>query len=374
MAKMRGGSTVGGKQIVTVDMMNDVIYQIVNSEGQTSKMNLAEIEKITDFTKADSYIKDKSKNGFWQVENAINTTMNNNGLIANLSNTDARFQLYASNTSSEDSTLYFRTGWGNSIKNWRKVVTDTILEDGLSQKFNKTGGDISGSIEASNYISTSSFLRARKNNEYLKMSINSSNEAYYEASTNISKHNFNKAVNVNGNITVNNSNTVYHTGNFDYRTFAAKNAKAATSTNLNSMTTSGTYYGTFTSNSPITTSLSYVDVSTNDDGTNIIQRLYSTAGKAYYRVRNSGTWTSWFTMGGSLNFTKDITAGNWTSSNGMYELTVTHNLNSDKITSVVVTDSDNVSMFTAFKVLSTTSLKVYSATAVAGKVIINANQ
>ena len=95
MAKMRGGSTVGGKQIVTVDMMNDVIYQIVNSEGQTSKMNLAEIEKITDFTKADSYIKDKSKNGFWQVENAINTTMNNNGLIANLSNTDARFQLYA---------------------------------------------------------------------------------------------------------------------------------------------------------------------------------------------------------------------------------------------------------------------------------------
>lgn len=372
MAKLRGGSTVGGNPIVSLDVMNDVIYQLTNIE-LASKMNKSELDKITDFSKTDSYIKDKNKNGFWQVENATNTTLNNNGLIANSSSDNARFQLYASNRSNEESTLYFRTGWNDSIKDWRKVVTDTILEDGLNTKFDKTGGDITGNIEATNYISTSSYLRTRNGNDFLIFNV-SGTTANYEASTNVTKHNFNKAINVNGDITINNSNTVYHTGTFDYRTFANKNLQSTTITNLNSLTTSGAYHGTFTTNSPITTSTSYVDVMSNNDGTNIIQKLYSSEGKSYYRVRNSGTWTSWFTTGGNLTYSRDITSSNWTNANNMYEITITHNLGSDKITSVVVTDSNNVSMFTGFKILSTSSLKVYSSTAIDGKVIINANQ
>ena len=375
MAKLRGGSTVGGRQIASIDMLNDVVYQITNIE-LALKVNKAESDKIDNFTKADSYIKTKDKNGFWQVQNATNTTgvlNNNNGLLANLSNDNARFQLYASNASNEDSTLYFRTGWDNSIKDWRKVVTDTILQNGLDTKFNKTGGDLSGNIEATNYISTSSYLRTRKNNDYLRFSINSNNEAYYEVSSNVTKHNFNKPINAKTSMTVDN-NLVYHAGLFDYNALAKKNAQAAPSTNLNSVINSGVYYGNFSTNSPVANVLSYVDVSSDDNGDFLIQRLYATNGLAYFRVRNSGVWSNWFTMGGTLKFSKTIQESNWTSANGMYELSITHNLGSDNITSVVVTDSDNVSMFTGFKIMSTSTLKIYSSTAVSGKVVINANQ
>lgn len=372
MAKLRGGSTVGGNPIVSLDVMNDVIYQLTNIE-LASKMNKIESDKITDFLKVDSYIKDKNKNGFWQVENATNATLNNNGLIANLSNDNARFQLYASNTTNEESTLYFRTGWNNSIKDWRKVVTDTILENKLNTKFDKTGGDVSGSIEATNYISTNSYLRTKNSsNDYLKFSIDSNKEGYYEASSNVTKHNFNKPINASTKITVDN-NLVYHEGIFDYKTLAKKNVQTSSHSDLNRLTESGVYYGTFSSNCPVS-SMCYIEVSANDNSTNLIQRLYSIEGKSYYRTYNSGTWTKWFTTGGSLTFSKDITTSSWTSSNGICEMTITHNLGSDKITSVVVTDADNVSMFTGFKILSTSSIKVYSSTAVEGKVIINANQ
>lgn len=372
MAKLRDGSTVGGKPIVSLDLMNDVIYQITSIEI-ASKMNRTESDKITDFSKTDSYIKDKNKNGFWQVENATNTTLNNNGLIANLSSDSARFQLYASNATNEESTLYFRTGWNNSIKDWRKVVTDTILENKLNTKFDKVGGDISGSIEATNYISTNAYLRAKNsNNDYLKFSINSNKEGYYEVSSNVARHNFNKPINASSKMTVDN-NLVYHEGIFDYNALAKKNAQASSYSDTNRLVESGVYYGTFSSNCPVS-SICYIDVSTNDNGTNLIQRLYSTEGKSYYRVYNSGTWTKWFTTGGNLTFSKNILTSSWTNSNGMYEMTITHNLGSDKITSVVVTDADNISMFTGFKILSTSSIKVYSSTAVEGKVIINANQ
>lgn len=373
MAKLRGGSTVGGNPIVSLDVMNDVIYQLTNIE-LASKMNKFEQDKITDFSKTDSYIKDKNKNGFWQIENATNTTLNNNGLLANLSNDNARFQLYASNKSNEESTLYFRTGWDNSIKDWRKVVTDTILEDGLNTKFDKTGGDISGSIEATNYISTNSYLRAKNSdNDYLKFNINSNKEGYYEASSNVTRHNFNKPINAKSSMTVD-DNLVYHAGIFDYNDYAINNSKAATYSDVSRIVDSGNYYGTFTANSPVTDTICYLNVSSNNDGTNIIQRLYSTTGKAYFRVCNSGTWTKWFTMGGNLSYTRTIGENNWTSADDIYELIVTHNLGTDNITSVVVTDSDNISMFTGFKITSTSTIKIYSSTAVAGKVVINANQ
>ena len=60
--------------------------------------------------------------------------------------------------------------------------------------------------------------------------------------------------------------------------------------------------------------------------------------------------------------------------NGMYEMTISHNLNCTNITSVIVTDSDNISMFTGFKITSSSTIKIYCSSAVDGKVIINMNQ
>ena len=377
MAKLRGGSTVGGNPIISLDAMNDVIYQLTNIE-LASKMNKSEQDKMTDFSKTDSYIKDKNKNGFWQVENATNTTgiiNNNNGLIANLSNDNARFQLFASNKSNEESTLYFRTGFNDDIKDWRKVVTDTILENSLNSKFDKNGGDITGNVEATDYISTNSFLRTKKNNDFLKMYISSNNEANYEASSNVTKHNFNKAVNVNGNITVNNSNAVYHTGIFNYEDLLKKNIQSTTQTDVSRLLDSGFYCGTFTYNCPVNNStVCYIEVTTNDDKTRIIQKVYASNGKSYFRVRNNNTWTQWFTLGGTLSYSREISESSWSEVDGMYEITICHNLNCTNVTSVIVTDSDNISMFTGFKITSSSTIKIYCSSAVDGKIIINMNQ
>ena len=59
MAKLRSGSTVGGNPIISLDAMNDVIYQLTNIE-LASKMKKSEQDKMTDFSKTDSYIKDKN--------------------------------------------------------------------------------------------------------------------------------------------------------------------------------------------------------------------------------------------------------------------------------------------------------------------------
>jgi hypothetical protein len=169
---------------------------------------------------------------------------------------------------------------------------------------------------------------------------------------------------------------VYHAGTFNYNDFSKKLTESTTIKDLNSMNQSGKFYGSFTSNTPISNELCYLEVDRNGAGDVMIQKLFSNSGKAYYRLKSSGTWSKWFTIGGNLTFSKEITESNWTENTdlSMYELNVTHNLDTNTITSVVVTDVNNVSMFTGFKVLSTTTLKIYCVSPVNGKVVINANQ
>jgi hypothetical protein len=154
--------------------MNDVVNQITSVEID-SKMKKAESEVITNFSTTNSYIKEKDKNGFWQVNTGDNDT--NTGLIANLSTDNARFQLHASHNST-DGTLKYRVGWNDNIKQWRELITDNSLNRALSTKLDVTGGTLRGPLDATGYLSSNSYLRAMNGSSYIKVSTNGSEALY----------------------------------------------------------------------------------------------------------------------------------------------------------------------------------------------------
>ena len=93
MAHLRGDSTVGGKPIVTLDVMNTFVEQI-QGVGLKAKINKFEEDRITDFNTANTIAKDTDKVGFWQINNGTNNDGKYPyGQLANLSNVNARFQM-----------------------------------------------------------------------------------------------------------------------------------------------------------------------------------------------------------------------------------------------------------------------------------------
>lgn len=142
---------MGGKPIVTLDMMNELVDKI-KSESMDKKMNKAELDyKITDFNDLTVFIKDNNKNGLWQVNGASNipNDMYNHGGLLNMSNESSRFQLYAPHMDKNNQqigALYFRTGWNDNIKNWQKIITQDILTEELNKKLDKIGGELTGPL------------------------------------------------------------------------------------------------------------------------------------------------------------------------------------------------------------------------------------
>lgn len=379
MAHLRGDSTVGGKPIVTLDVMNTFVEQI-QGVGLKAKINKFEEDKITDFNTANTIIKDKDKVGFWQVNNGINNEGKYSyGQLANLSNSNARFQLYAPHQESGYSALYFRTGWDNDLKPWERVVTSTILASELNKKFDKTGGTITGSVEIQNSLNCDGLISQGPVN-WLKYGtaiggdrdcgIINSNDGGLELYTSEA------SVTIDSNAFKYKDNNVWHSGNLNPDNYVSRTATLlANSTNLNTVTTTGYYRCSTPVNAPSKiTGWAYIEV-INHSSTYALQKIYSYDGNhTYSRTLNSGAWTAWRPLGGGLSYTQNITAANWSLNDGVYELTVTHNIGSSNLTSVIVTDSNNMSMFTGFQIISSTVVKVFSSTNPAGKIVINAIQ
>lgn len=374
MAHLRGDSTVGGKPIVTLDVMNTFVEQI-QGVGLKAKINKFEEDKLNDFNTADIIIKNTDKNGFHQINNgANNNNKYNYGQIANLSNLNARFQLYAPHKESDVSALYFRTGWDDDIKPWERVTTQSILSTELNKKFDKTGGIINGSV------SIESNLVSQGSNNWLKhgttigvnkdcgiQSLENGVLKLYASSANVT---------IDNNAFKYKNNNVWHSGNFTPNDYVSKTATLLSdSTDLNTINTTGYYRCNTPVNAPSKiTAWAYIEV-IHHSSNYALQKIYSYDGNhTYSRTLNHGAWTAWRPLGGGLSYTQNIAEANWSLNDGVYELTITHNIGSENLTSVIVTDSNNMSMFTGFKIISPTVVKVFSSTNAAGKIVINAIQ
>ena len=378
MAQLRGDSKVGGKPIVTLDIMDNFIEQILGT-SLDAKINKKEEDIITDFNVANTSIKDSTKNGFHQINNGANNDGKYNyGQLANLSNSSARFQMYAPHKEGNSSALYFRTGWGDDVRPWERVSTKTMLDEGLNKKFDKTGGDITGPVSIDGNLTVHEGIVGNGLINMLKgvTRIGYDGESSISSSTDeglsLSYEQSSLIINED-NIKFNNNN-VWHQGNLNPSDYVSRTATLLSQgTDLNTIKDTGYYRCNLAVNRPSKiTGWAYIEVIKHDNNY-ALQKIYSYDGNhTYSRTLNNGTWTTWKPLGGGLSFTKDIVAGNWSLNNDLYEMTVTHNLGSENITSVIVTDSNKISMFTGFQVISSTVIKVFSSTNPAGKIVINA--
>ena len=154
MANLRGNSLVGGKPIVTIDMLNKFVEDIQAAQ-KDEMMHKYEREIITSNQVIDAYIKDKSKNGVWLCSNVQGFPMYNYGTLVNLSADGSRFQLYAphikgsSDKYNSTAGLFFRTGWGNDIKEWKEVADIKYV----NEKDNEIKEEINNSLKTEQYLS-----------------------------------------------------------------------------------------------------------------------------------------------------------------------------------------------------------------------------
>lgn len=72
-------------------------------------------------TSADVMLKDPNYNGVYQQDN-VGPVGYKYGTIANMSTPAGNFQMYAPHHESGHSALYFRTGWNDDVKAWKRVL------------------------------------------------------------------------------------------------------------------------------------------------------------------------------------------------------------------------------------------------------------
>lgn len=377
MAKLRGGSTVGGKQLVTLDIMNEFIYQIQTAELK-DKMRKAEFDvALTDFSTADTYVKDRNKNGLWEMRNAINNDGKYNyGGLMNFSNNLSRFQIYAPGAEANKSAMYFRTGWENGLMSWERVATKTMLDTGLNLKYDKTGGDITGTITSTGMITSKNALQVTDNGSQSTKITTTATKSNLISTSGITGFTIDKRLDVTGEI-YSNTKKVWHEGNLTPADYIPKvSVELAINYNINNLKTPGFFRCSKPVNSheKVSNSWNYIEVIVHSP-TYVLQKTYNYDGTySFWRTLNNNVWTTWKTLGGSMSYKKDVATANWATVDGIYEMTITHDIGSENITSVIVTDTNKISMFTGFQVLSSTMIKVFCSSNPAGKVVINAIQ
>ena len=382
MAQLRGDSTVGGKPIVTLDMMNEFVEQM-QGVGLKAKINKYESTKLKSLLDADVVGVNREMNGIWSIEDTKEyKNMYPQGQLTSFSNLISKFQLYApekESTKSKKSALYFRTGNSN-FNDWERVATKTMLDEELSRKFDKTGGTISGAVAIENGLQCEGFISHGPVN-WLKCGteIGIDRDCGIVSSDNngLSLYTNSARMIIEDKVFKYNGHDIWHSGNFHPEFFVSRDATLLrASTNLDNVITTGYYRCENPVNVPSKiTDWVYVEVIRHDDN-NVLQKIYSYNGQhTYSRTLNHGIWNAWRALGGGLSATRSITSGNWSwSGSGVYEMTVTHDIGSENISSVIVTDENKMSMFTGFQVISPTVIKVFSSTNPSGKIVINAIQ
>lgn len=389
MADLRGGSTVGGRPIATSDMIEKLISQ-EQIQDWTSKMNTFEKSPITALSSIDLFIQDATKNGIHQVSNiAPANGIYGFGALFNSSVTGYGFQIYSPETvggTGATSGMYFRTRNNSLLRPWERVATYSYVDSLALLKFDKTGGVISGAttinalLTVTDLTVSNGLLTSTKNGNTVNIGSQNTSYCHLSNSANVPFH-FNKDLRVAGEIYAGTGyrNRVWHDGNLTPSSYIAKSTLLSSGTDMNTLTTEGHYRGQNFSNRPDKISAShtysYVEVIVHDSSW-ILQKIYDFNGTlAYMRTLTQNVWKSWTPLGGGMSYVLPVTStAAWAldAGTGLYQLTVTHNLGSENIVSVILTDSAKMSMLTGFEVIDVNRLKVWCGENPTGKVVINA--
>lgn len=384
MAHLRGDSTVGGKPIVTLDEMNEFVEQI-QGVGLKAKLNKYENTTLVSMSNLNQIGNDKENNGIWPVRAVDLESMYNmysTGVLTNFCQEQSIFQLYApvvESSKTSNSALYFRTGSGSSYNGWQQVATKSLLTTELSKKVDATNGkaenlDVGSQLTVYGGDVSLGYINLFKTGFFLGKNVGEA--AIVPTGTGIWLKAGTSGVEIESNSLKYNNNDIWHSGNLNPNNYISRDSELLTAgADLNNVKTTGYYRCNNSTNSPSKISgWAYIEVIKHSD-TYVLQKIYSYDGNYIYsRTLNNNVWTSWKSLMGGLSYKKTITASNWSTGTDMYEMTVTHNLDSEDITSVIVTDENKISMFTGFQVVSSTVIKVFSATNPAGKIVINAIQ
>lgn len=169
-------------------------------------------------------------------------------------------------------------------------------------------------------------------------------------------------------------NTIWHSGNFErdsYEKIAYEVIDGVC--DVSSLLNNGKYICKSFSdvNSIINPIGGYVEV-IRYNADNILQKIYSMCGNyVLIRAIYNGQLNNFKVVAAKQTFDQDVNLLSWNLENEMYYTDVTHDLLYSGIASVTLTDSDGFSMATGFKIINDTTIRIYSASKIAGKAVIN---
>ena len=405
MADLRAGSTVGGRPIATSDMLENIVSKEQISQW-SNKMNKFE-NNITDANYVDSIFFDKNKNGIYQINNvALGTNMYQWGTLFNITGSNYGLQIYspeiAGSSGNEGyASMYFRTRNTTDKRPWKRVATYDYVDSGLKTKFNTTGGTISGNVNIQNNAPVLGIKNTKDNDVSLVFDrgnnanwriLSSSGKLFFQNDYTTAKTNYynvltleynSKAVRCDGELYALKDKKVYHTGNLNPSSYIQHSNVLAAGTDLNNLTSEGIYRISKAINKPANVNDwgYYIVISHGTDWILQIAYAFNLNKPVYHRVKENKVWTAWIPSGGTKSFVKTIaTTSEWkqdtvagSATNGMYYLTVTHNLGYTNIISAVLTNASNVSMATGFEVIDKNKTKIWCSTNPTGKIVINAS-
>lgn len=411
MAFLRGHSTVGGKEVATVDMIKDLIASNESTDVNSKISKYAgSINNINDFT---NLATSKNNNGIYDIQIAAKDPGSNNpikrkdGILFSSSTDLGKMQLFSTQENSGQAELYLNSGLSGD--NFQKIV----LQKDLDTKLNLSGGTLTGTLNSNSDITTTQNVRANKgrfaDGVYSNYDITIENAesdikrfifykteggkdtscfmyvqptqfGFYDRKTGkeILYYNFSdRFLRSQSPHLILDGRRVWHEGNLNPNDYIPKaTTRLGASVDMNNLTTTGFYTAYQPANSPSRMKgWCYIEVILHDGDTDryILQKTYDfETGISYLRVKNAGTWQPWKPLAGANSYAKQVTANEWVGDSGAYAITITHNLGLDNITSVIFTDSNGYSMATGFSVIDNNKLKVYCTSNVAGKIVINA--
>lgn len=386
MADLRGGSTVGGRPIATSDMIEKLISQ-EQIQDWTNKMNKFESAAIATTTELDNVFKDKNKNGIHQLNNVIpSTDIHPFGGVFSANSSNYGFQIYSpekDTSSTTNSAMYFRTRNGDTLRSWERIATYSYVDSRINTRFATTGGTISGATTINALLTindltvSNGLLTAIKNGNTVNIGSQNANFCHFTNSANIPFH-FNRDVKVAGEIFAGATfdKKVWHEGNLTPGNYLNKSTLLSSGYDLNSLTAEGFYRVENAVNKPSKINRwAYVEMIVHDASYSL-QKIYNYEGNlSYMRTKHSGTWNEWVPLGGGMNSIKQVNATtDWTldSTNNLYWILVTHDLKTENIVSVVLTDTAKMSMLTGFEVIDINKTKVWCGENPTGKIVINA--
>lgn len=399
MAKLKAGTTVGGKAIVTMDYLNKFISND-QIDDWSNKMNKYEKKNLTSF---DIIAQNSINNGVYNVNGlSPGSGIYSYGTCLNLATENFGLQLYAPEKDNESkeptAALFFRTRVDNTLRTWQRIVTESMLNTKINTRLPLTGGKLSGILTSTSVFRTTGnvFFGVTPSMYKIDEALPAITLALGDKDTGfnwISDGSFNIYSNneIVGNINsagINfpkklqvKSNDVWHAGNFNPETKISKSTLLTEKTDLNTVIQEGIYRIYLATNRPSRiTGWLYVHVTRHDDSY-ILQRVYNYEGTlAYWRTKAYGKWQKWQPLGGAMTAMKNITSqSEWTQdtnvnsvTNGVYYITVTHGLESLNIVSVTLTNSSNVSMQRGYEIIDANKIKVWCEENPLGKIIINA--